>query len=549
MKSFDIRAKLLGLAAIAVFTLLLVGGFSIWQAGRLNAQIENVINLHHKLLGAVDGARSAQVSFKIQVQEWKNILLRGKDAASFDKHLAGFDKEEKDVLGRLSKLKSLIDELGMADRVRVNETIAEFQKLGPAYREALKSYDRSQPNPAAAVDSLVKGIDRAPTQMIDAIAGEVQKIAEETAAREMAAAKATYNAVLLWLAIFLVGAVIALSLLAWLLINDITQPIARLEQVMSRIAGSSDLTHRADVDRKDEIGSMAEAFNVMVAKMQMLVGQVAASARSVNSAANDMATIAEILHASADEQSQSVASNAASIEQLTVSIATVADTADDVRKQSGESVANTSEGNRKVAELVAEIHGIESTVSDIAKAVEEFVRSTSAITGMTQEVREIADQTNLLALNAAIEAARAGEQGRGFAVVADEVRKLAEKSGSSASEIDGVAKSIMQQTSRVRNAIEAGLASIEVSSGLASTVEMTLQQERTAVEHSNKGVDEIAWSVKEQKTASTDIAQNMERIAQAAEEASAAAGKMNASASDLRSSATDLNSAIAGFRV
>ena len=69
MKSFDIRAKLLGLAAIAVFTLLLVGGFSIWQAGRLNAQIENVINLHHKLLGAVDGARSAQVSFKIQVQE------------------------------------------------------------------------------------------------------------------------------------------------------------------------------------------------------------------------------------------------------------------------------------------------------------------------------------------------------------------------------------------------------------------------------------------------------------------------------------------------
>jgi len=168
---------------------------------------------------------------------------------------------------------------------------------------------------------------------------------------------------------------------------------------------------------------------------------------------------------------------------------------------------------------------------------------------MTQEVREIADQTNLLALNAAIEAARAGEYGRGFAVVADEVRQLAEKSGSSATEIDSVANAIMQQTSLVRSAIQSGMNSIQVSSGLAGEVELTLARARDSVEQSSKGVEDIASSVKEQKVASTEIALNMERISVSAEEASSAARHMSDSADQLRDAASELSRSISGFRV
>jgi len=168
---------------------------------------------------------------------------------------------------------------------------------------------------------------------------------------------------------------------------------------------------------------------------------------------------------------------------------------------------------------------------------------------MTQEVRDIADQTNLLALNAAIEAARAGETGRGFAVVADEVRKLAEKSGKSASEIDTVTHSIVAQSAAVQEAILAGEQAISASSLLAGQVEGALRSSQASVEQSTHGVAEISNSVGEQRVASTEIAQSMERIANMVEETSANAQNISQASTDLKQLSVNLKLAVAGFRV
>ncbi len=549
MGNLSIRNKLMLLFGCAMLALLVLGAVSIHETAGLNAQFVSASGKQQKLLAAVDEARGAQVHFKIQVQEWKNILLRGKDPAAFDKYQRGFTKEGQQVMTLLASVKQQAIELGMAERLKVDEVIAAFTPLAPAYLDALKSYDRNQADPAAVVDQLVKGIDRNPSQRIDGLVAELQKAAQEISAAEEALAASRYNATRIGLALVLLVSGVILAAFSWQIIRSITGPVAALQSSMRQIATTNDLTVRANIEQQDEIGAMAQAFNAMVAKMQQLVGQVSGSVKSVNLAANEMANSAGILHATASEQSQSVVTNAASIEQLTVSIATVADTAELVRGQSSQSLVTTNEGNQRVAELVAEIRRIEATVADIASAVENFVSSTSTITSMTREVREIADQTNLLALNAAIEAARAGEQGRGFAVVADEVRKLAEKSSGSASEIDAVAKSIMQQTAQVKDAIDAGRQSIELSSGLAGEVELTLNQARSAVENASRGVDEITWSVKEQKAASTELAQQMERISTSAENTSSTALQMSSSAGQLRDAADQLAQAIAGFRV
>lgn len=548
MNNITIKARLFLLTLCSFLLLILVGGFSFYQASRLNDRLVAVIDDSEKLLRAVDTARSAQVSFKTQVQEWKNILIRGKDPASFDRHVAGFNKQDKAVSEALGRLEALAREIGIADRLEVTKVTAVFAKLAPAYLDALKSYDRGELDPATTVDALVRGIDRAPTEQIDGLVERIEAIAAERATAEVQAAREIYAAVQTGLAVFIAAAVAILGFLAWMIIRSITRPVMQLERTMTEVARTNDLTQRARITNRDEIGEMATALDAMLAKMHSLVGQVAASVQSVNGTAGDVAKTAEILHDTAEEQSRAVASNAASVEELTVSIATVAETADDVHRQSLDSVANSTEGHRKVAQLVAEIRRIGSTVDGIALAVEDFVSSTSAITHMTGEVRDIADQTNLLALNAAIEAARAGEQGRGFAVVADEVRKLAEKSASSAAEIDGVARSIMERTTQVRTALEAGLKSVEVSSGLAGDVEVTLERARESVEHAGRGVDEIALSVREQKTASTEIAQNMERISHSSEETSGAARHMSESAGRLREETDRLANAIADFR-
>jgi methyl-accepting chemotaxis protein len=217
-------------------------------------------------------------------------------------------------------------------------------------------------------------------------------------------------------------------------------------------------------------------------------------------------------------QSETAASTAAAVEQMTASIGSVADSTEEVRRLSGDSLARTREGNESAAEMIREVRRIEETVKHVAESVEEFVQSTHAIAGMTQQVRDIADQTNLLALNAAIEAARAGEQGRGFAVVADEVRKLAEKSSKSAGEIDGVTSALSQRAERAETEIESGLASLHTTLEHIDRVSGMLEQAGNSVSEASRGVNDIAAAVREQSQASGQVAQHVEHIARMAED-------------------------------
>jgi methyl-accepting chemotaxis protein len=483
------------------------------------------------------------------VQEWKNILLCGKDADVFDKHLKAFDEEGRMVAARLASVRDTAIRLNLTGRLPVEEALTTFGNLAPAYHDALSKYDRAQPDPAAAIDKAVRGIDRAPTQAIDKIVAAIQGVAKEMAEQEKQQAASANDAALQWMAVFVAGAICSLLALSVTIIRSITRPIISLEQTMVGIAASGDLTRRADVLGGDEIGKMAQVFNDMLSHFQKVIGRVHASTNQVSSSADDLAQSASDLSDVSDQQSNAVAGSAAAIEQLTVAIAAVSDTALGVHDLAQGSMKRTNDGNRRVGELVGEIRHIRDNVVEIGRSVAEFVLSTKSITNMTREVRDIADQTNLLALNAAIEAARAGEAVRGFAVVADEVRKLAEKSGKSAIEIDSVTKNIMSQSDAVQSAIAAGMQSIEASTSLATDVQNVLDEARESVEGSTRGVDEITSTVAEQKAASTEIAQSMERIANMVEEANASARSVSKASGDLQGLSASLRESVAGFRV
>jgi methyl-accepting chemotaxis protein len=347
----------------------------------------------------------------------------------------------------------------------------------------------------------------------------------------------------------ILGVIAVIMVLLMLLISSsIITSVNALREVMERVSGSNDLSLRA-AESHDEPGEAAKAFNKLLSGFSDIIRDVHNNADTVASTAHHLANSSRVISQSSHAQSEAAASTAAAVEQITVSINSVADNTDDVRKLSDQSLQQTESGNRNVKELIGEIERVQETVNLIAVSVKEFVDSTRSIASMTQQVKEIADQTNLLALNAAIEAARAGEQGRGFAVVADEVRKLAEKSAQSASEIDRVTNSLNSKSSHVEAAVQTGLQSLQVTQEHVGRVSVVLTEAGDSVSRSSRGVSDIATSVGEQSAASNEIARHVEEIAQMAEENHAAVEAATSDIAQLEQLAKDLQISVVRFRV
>ena len=280
-----------------------------------------------------------------------------------------------------------------------------------------------------------------------------------------------------------------------------------------------------------------------------IVRQVHGSAEEVSHAASQLSLAAKRVTLESSRQSKAATQAAQAVEDTSSNISAAADTAEEVRRLSEGSLTSTATGNERLVEMVSELDRAGVSVQQVSAAVNDFVKSTNSIASMTRQVKEIADQTNLLALNAAIEAARAGEQGRGFAVVADEVRKLAEKSARSATEIDSVTESLGVKSSAVEAAIANGERSLESCQALIRHTVETLAGANEAVSQAAQGAQRIAASVKEQATVSGEISRTVHGIVEMGEANRADLEQTSAAATHLEELARALQQCVSKFRI
>ena len=351
--------------------------------------------------------------------------------------------------------------------------------------------------------------------------------------------------------VILVSIISALVLIAliYLLVSTRLQGLNTLVREVSKLSGG-DLraaVPEADAASRNEVHVIGHAFNQMAESVRNLVKGVSSTSVQVSTAATELEGAAKSAMESSVQASTSASGIAASIEQLSVSITHVADNANHAAEISAEAKTVTGSGRDVVHKTMNELERVAVDINESATLIGLLGERSKQISSVVGVIREIADQTNLLALNAAIEAARAGEQGRGFAVVADEVRKLAERTAMSTQEISVTVNAILKETAGAVQRMQSVSANMAESVDLARSAGESLQAIDRHAQDTVEVVNGIADSTREQSAASQEIARLVENIANAAEGSSSRAVKNTERAQNLQRLSGELQSQLGRF--
>ncbi|MDO8813531.1 MAG: methyl-accepting chemotaxis protein [Gallionella sp.] len=539
LDNMKISTRLIFLLAFLLAGLVTIGAMGLYAANKANGALELTYEAKLIPLAQMDAIARANLGNRLAIA---NAIIQPENTAQYIQEIG----ENKSIIDKQWEafMTSLTDEEDKVLAAKFVTARARFVEEGIKPAVAAMRVNNAAEIRRIQLEHIVPlnaPLNESLNALIEMEKRDAQKLHEESAA--------TYKTMrMLSIALILIGAALG-GALGFSIIRGVDRSVSELRGVMVKISADGNLSARAKVYGQDEIGEAAMAFNGLIDGFANIIRQVLANAATVSGTAAQLSASSLQIAQGSQAQSEAAASTAATVEQITASINSVAGNTESVRKLSETSLQQTRQGNQSVTEMIGEIGHVQETVNQIAGSVKEFVDSTRAIAGMTQQVKEIADQTNLLALNAAIEAARAGEQGRGFAVVADEVRKLAEKSAQSANEIDRVTNSLNQKSTHVEATVQAGLRSLQATQEHIERVSTVLIEAGESVSQSSHGVSDIAASLNEQGMASADIARNVEKIAQMSEENYAALESNTQDIVRLEHLAKELQNAVSRFKV
>ncbi|PVZ08821.1 methyl-accepting chemotaxis protein [Pseudomonas sp. URIL14HWK12:I9] len=351
--------------------------------------------------------------------------------------------------------------------------------------------------------------------------------------------------------VLLVASLLALVLgviAAWLITRQITTPLAQTLSVVQRIA-NGDLTHTLTVNRRDEIGALQAAVATMNQTLRQLIGGIRDSVTQIASAAEELSAVTEQTSAGVNSQKVETDQVATAMQEMAATVQEVARNAVDASTAATEADAQARNGDQVVAKAVGQIERLADEVRRSSTAMEELQAESDKIGSVMDVIKAVAEQTNLLALNAAIEAARAGEAGRGFAVVADEVRGLAQRTQKSTEEIETLVAALQSGTQHVAQAMDSSRELTDSSVALTREAGDALSSIGRTVSSIQAMNQQIAAAAEQQSSVADEISRSVVNVREVSEQTAAASEETAASSVELARLGTELQQMVNHFRV
>jgi methyl-accepting chemotaxis protein len=536
------KTRLFLLVATAVTGLMIFGVVSSLTLSKVKVggQLAKDINRGKDLVADIIPPPLNIIQTRVVVYQ----ILRESNGENLRKEIAHLQELKKTYMDAHEKWAKELPEGKLRDLVIVK-----------AHEPAMEYYRKVQQEliPAAQQGDKKKAEQLVPSLVADyaahnAAMEEAIQLSQEEAAAAERRGEGAVSISLLILVVLGVGVVTMICVLGLFIGRGILGPLNRTMQVLQALA-DGDLRQQVETDSTDEIGTMGRALNQAIEGMANTIQSIAGTAEHVASASEEISSTAAQQAQSADTQKDQTTQVATAMQEMSATVAMVSENSSRAAEASRQAAETARHGGAIVEETLGKMRAIAEAVSGTAKKVEELGKSSDQIGRIIGVIDDIADQTNLLALNAAIEAARAGEQGRGFAVVADEVRKLAERTTTATKEIAQMIKNIQDETRLAVTAMESGTRQVE--EGVTSTAQAgnSLKEIIRMAEQVGEMITHIATAAIEQSSASEQVNQNMDQIARLVTESADGAQQSAKACQDLSGLAWDLQKMVGNFQL
>ena len=499
----SLRLQILALLGGSLLAMLLIA-LVCFQF--LSASVRGYGQLVEGPLQASQLIDEANLQFKVQVQEWKNVLLRGKQPAELDKYWQQFAAREQQVQALLAQLvRDNADDAAL--KLRLQALKDSHAQLGAAYARGREAFVAAGADPAAG-DQAVKGVDRATSEQMSELVSQLRADAQVQAAAISASAQRT-----VWLGLLvMLGSALLIALLSlWLVNRSLIEPIRRLIEYVAHLSqGRFDA--RVASHRQDELGRLAVAANTLRDFLADTVGRLQGNAGELEAASGELRSLAGGMARGTEDQFQRTDQVATAMHEMSATAQEVARHAVEAARAADDADHSAQAGEQVMQATISTIDAVNREIAGTAAVIRHLEQDSARIGKVLEVIRAIAEQTNLLALNAAIEAARAGEAGRGFAVVADEVRSLAQRTAASIAEINQIISAVQSGAVQAVKAIENGQVRSEEGAEQVQRAGAMLQRITLAVEAIRDMNRQIATAAEEQTSVAEDISRNLVEI-------------------------------------